>query len=138
MPFAVPSTAFFSTSLSAAEQMTTATPAPDATLAPSIFVAMPPVPFAVPEPPPRASISSVTRSTYGMCSADGSVRGLAVYSPSVSVSITSRSACSIAATWAESMSLSPNFSSAMDTVSFSFMTGTAPRESSTSSAAKAF
>ena len=43
----------------------------------------------------------------------------------------------IAATWAESMSLSPSFSSAMDTVSFSFMMGTAPRASSTSSAEKA-
>ena len=43
----------------------------------------------------------------------------------------------IAATWAESMSLSPSFSSAMETVSFSFMTGTAPRLSSTSSAEKA-
>ena len=43
----------------------------------------------------------------------------------------------IAATWAESMSLSPSFSSAMDTVSFSFMMGTAPRASRTSRAEKA-
>ena len=72
-----------------------------------------------------------------MCFASGSLRGSAVYSPSVSVSSTSKSACSIAATWAESISLSPSFSSAMETVSFSFMTGTAPRLSSTSSAEKA-
>ena len=35
------------------------------------------------------------------------------------------------------MSLSPSFSSAIDTVSFSFIIGTAPRDSSTSSAEKA-
>ena len=137
VPLAAPSTALARTFSSREEQMTTGTPAPVASLAPSTFVAMPPVPLAVPAPVASASISGVTRSTYGMCFASGSLRGSAVYSPSVSVSSTSRSACTIAATWAESMSLSPSFSSAIDTVSFSFIIGTAPRASSTSSAEKA-
>ena len=58
--------------------MTTATPAPEASFAPSTFVAMPPVPLALPAPPARASSSGVTRSTASMCSAAGSVRGSAV------------------------------------------------------------
>ena len=63
VPFAVPLTAFSSTSGSREEQMTTGTPTPVASFAPSTFVAMPPVPLAVPAPVARASISGVTRST---------------------------------------------------------------------------
>lgn len=55
VPRAVPATAFCSTSGSAEWQMTTGTPAPEASLAPSTLVAMPPVPLALPAPPAMAS-----------------------------------------------------------------------------------
>ena len=47
-------------------------------------------------------------------------------------------ACSIAATWAESVSLSPTFSSSIAIVSFSLMIGIAPRPSRTEGSRRCF
>ena len=65
-----------------------------------------------------------------MSSRRGSRRGSAVYSPSVSVSITSRSAPTRSATWAARKSLSPKEISSVVVVSFSLMTGTTRQSSS--------
>ena len=94
------------------------------------MVTMPPVPSDVPLPPARASISGVIPSTTGMNFASALPRGSAVYSPSMSESSTSRSACTVAATMAERVSLSPMTISSVAMVSFSLMTGSAPSSSS--------
>ena len=91
---------------------------------------MPPVARSLPFPPARASISGVTASTVGIRRASGSFRGSAVYSPSMSLRRTSRSAPTEQATIPPRVSLSPTLISAVATVSFSLITGRAPSSSS--------
>ena len=91
------------------------------------LVAMPPEPRSEPAPPARARISSVMVSTWGISTAVGSFLGSAVYSPSMSDSRISRSACTNRATMAERLSFSPMVVwmpiSSVDTTSFSLMMG---------------
>ena len=110
--------------------MTMSQPMAVTILAARSLVSMPPVASSLPFPPARASISGVTSSTTGMSRAAGSFRGSAVYSPSMSLSSTSRSAPTERATMAPRVSLSPTLISAVATVSFSLMTGSAPSSSS--------
>ena len=93
------------------------------------FVAMPPVARSLPFSPARARMSGVTSSTTGMSRASGSRRGSAVYSPSMSLSSTSRSALAEQATMAPRVSLSPTLISSVAMVSFSLMMGRAPSSS---------
>ncbi len=78
-------------------------------------------------------ISSVSFSTRLISFAFGSLCGSAVYSPSMSDSRISRSALTVVATTALSVSLSPMTISSVVTVSFSLMTGSAPSSSSRNS-----
>ena len=94
------------------------------------LVAMPPVPSWVPLPPPSARMAGVISSTIGMREAVLSLRGSAVYSPSMSLSRMSSSAPISRATMAARVSLSPMTISSVATVSFSLMTGSAPMASS--------
>ena len=101
------------------------------------FVTIPPVPR--PEPPSPTSAASASRSaTTSRRRALGWWRGSRSWSPSTSVSTTSKSASTRYATQADRVSLSPSFNSAVATLSFSFTTGTTPRRSSASSAFLAF
>ena len=90
-----------------------------------IFDAMPPT--AVSLSVPRAIFSSA-ESIFSMTEM---VLGLALpkfsMTPSTVVRITSKSAGRSDATSADSLSLSPNFNSVLETASFSLMTGTTPR-----------
>ena len=73
----------------------------------SILVFMPPRENSEPAAPAMFSISAVMRSTTGMCRAEGSRAGGAVYRPSMSDSKTRRSALAMVATRAARRSLSP-------------------------------
>ncbi len=88
---------------------------------------MPPLPYAGFGSPAIASISGVISCASAIGRAVGSVRGSAVYRPSMSDSMTSASALAICATCAARRSLSPKRISAVATVSFSLIIGTAPR-----------
>ena len=105
-------------------QMTMGMPAAMSTRAALIFVIMPPEPTPDTAPPAAARMSRPTRSTTGMSVAAGSICGFAVYSPSMSESITMRSASMRQATSAAKVSLSPKRICSTDTVSFSFTMGT--------------
>ena len=94
------------------------------------LVRMPPEEYPGGGSPPIASISGVSAATTGICAAAGSRRGSAVYSPSMSDSRISWSACTISATRAASRSLSPKRISAVAIESFSLMTGMQPSPSS--------
>ena len=86
-------------------------PAADEICAAVSFVAIPPVPTLLPEVPfPMFSSSSSRLSTTSMNFASGFVFGSSVKSPSISDKRISRSACTRAATTADKVSLSPNFS----------------------------
>ena len=102
-----------------------------------ILVIMPPVPTEVVESPADAMIPASMRSTRGMKRASGSSAGLAVYSPSISESVTHRSAETRQETSAASVSLSPKRISSTVTVSFSLTTGTTPSSTSLPSASRA-
>ena len=67
-------------------------PAAAAFCAASSLVRMPPVPTELPAAPAMAMISAVSSSTSSIGCASGSLRGSAVYRPSMSVAISSRSA----------------------------------------------
>ena len=129
VPSPSPSMTRLNESRSRPRHTTMGTPAAIIARAARTFDAMPPVPTAEPAPPAIAEIWGVTSSTRGTRRAVGSLAGFAVYRPSMSERITYRSAFSIAATMAPSMSLSPKLISVNDTVSFSFTTGTAPSSS---------
>ena len=109
------------------------TPWEVAILAAPSLVIMPPVPCRLPAPPAAASISGVMCSTTLMSLASGWVWGSAVYRPLMSDRRISRSACTLTATMADRVSLSPTLISAVLTVSFSLMMGTAPSSSRRSS-----
>ena len=109
--------------------MTMSQPRAVTSLAARSLVAMPPVPRALPAPPARASMAGVTSSTVGMSLAAGSLRGSAVYRPSMSLRRISRSAWTAQATMPPRVSLSPTLISAVATVSFSLMMGRAPSSS---------
>ena len=79
-----------------------------------------------------------SRRPHRSARASGSRRGWALYRPSTSVAISSRSASTSAATIAARLSLSPSLSSSTATVSFSLTTGSAPRRSSSIRVLRAF
>ena len=130
VPAASPSAILYSSSGWAPLAMTISTPSAVTIWAARSLVAMPPVPRAEPAPSDIPRISGVISSTRGISLASGWVRGLAVYSPSMSLSRTSRSARAQQATMAARVSLSPMEAISMvDTVSFSLMMGSAPSSS---------
>ena len=87
--------------------------------------AMPPTDTALSVPPARLSSAASMRSTLGM------TRGFGPPNPSMTpstvVSTTRRSAGSRQVTSADNRSLSPNFNSVVETVSFSLIIGITPR-----------
>ena len=103
----------------------------------SSLVRMPPVPAREPAPPAIASTSSPSSGTSCNGRASATVRGSALYRPSMSVAMNSASASTSAATVAARLSLSPSLSSSTDTVSFSLTTGNAPRRNSSLNVARA-
>ena len=104
-----------------------------AILAAASLADIPPVPTSLPEVSfPIESSSGVISSTRLIKRAWGLVRGSSVYKPSMSESRIRRSAPIRAATIADSLSLSPNWISCVETVSFSLTIGTAPRLKSSS------
>jgi len=94
-----------------------------AALAAWILVNIPPVPKLLPTPPALASISGVISLTILTSFASGCVCGFAVYNPSTSERITTRSASTMPATRADILSLSPIFNSSKATTSFSLTIG---------------
>ena len=119
------------------EQITLSIPAVMRMRLARILVIMPPVPTAVVESPADPMMAASILSTRGMNSAAGSSDGLAVYRPSMSESVTHRSAETRQLTSAASVSLSPNLISSTAVVSFSFTTGTTPKSSRRVSASRA-
>ena len=105
--------------------MMTDPPATVANRAARILLFMPPVPRSLLVFPAIPAIESSMCATVSTSFAVGSWRGSAEYKPSTFVSKISSGACSKFATIAASWSLSPNLISAMLTVSFSLMIGSA-------------
>ena len=93
------------------------------------LVAIPPVPRAEPGAPASARSSGVISRTSGMRAAWSSLRGSAVYSPSISLSRISSSAPTHWATMADRVSFSPMVvatpTSSVATASFSLTMGRA-------------
>ena len=110
--------------------ITVSMPAAVAISAATTFERIPPEPSGEPAWPMSRLSSTAKSSTVSMSFAAASRRGSAVYSPSVSVSISSRPAPRSTATWAARKSLSPNEISSVVVVSFSLMTGTTRQSSS--------
>ena len=121
VPTLSPATALRMTPGRRPSAITTCAPDCVASRAASIFVAMPPVPRCPAWPAAASSIAGPMRSTCSMSRASGSLAGSAVWSPAVSVRISSRSASTRFATWAERLSLSPiaaSWISSIETTSF--------------------
>ena len=76
-----------------------------------------------PAPPAIAYVSSVISETVSIKVASGWVAGLAVYKPSISDKMISKSASTIPATVADKVSLSPILNSSIATTSFSLIMG---------------
>ena len=110
--------------------ITVAMPAAVAISAATTFERIPPEPSGDSSWPISKSCSTAWSVTSSTSRAPGSRRGFAVYSPSVSVSSTSRSAAMSTATCAARKSLSPNEISSVVVVSFSLITGTTRQPSS--------
>ena len=111
---------------SAALAMIMSAPELVAILAAESFVPIPPVPTLELVPFPIPIIESSRWSTTLINSASGFLFGSSVYKPSISESRIRRSASISAATIADSVSLSPNSISKVETVSFSLTIGIAP------------
>ena len=97
-----------------------------AILAASSFAVIPPVPTELAEPLPIFIKLSSINGTSSTKVASGFLLGSSVNSPSISDNRISKSAPIIDATMAESLSLSPNSISWVDTVSFSLTIGITP------------
>ena len=117
--------------------MTVSIPPAVAISAATTFERIPPVPSGDVVWPIDRSPSAAKSVTVGTSTAPGSVCGLAVNSPSTSVSSTSRSAPIRIATCAARKSLSPKEISSVVVVSFSLMTGSTRHSSSLPSVPRA-
>ena len=99
-------------------------------VAASILEAMPPRPTDDEEPPAWQQISGVISSITSMRQAFEFIRGSQSINPSMSVSVSRRSADASTATSADRLSLSPSLISSTTTVSFSLIMGVTPHERS--------
>ncbi|CAB4836406.1 unannotated protein [freshwater metagenome] len=107
VPTETPFTASTSTFGRDALAMIARTPDQEAIRAADSLDAIPPLPRLLPDSVAATESNGSSAATTSISSADGSVRGSAVYRPGVSVSSTSTSAATLCATSAAMRSLSP-------------------------------